>query len=95
MSNIFFNFLFYCSVVRLPASPAAEKKQKQWLNMSPEKRRLSNIRTGLSEKTKRQAKTLEESEKHIHHKFSTALCIHANQHKMKLVKINFVLGVQS
>jgi hypothetical protein len=32
-------------ITRLPASPAAEKKQKQQFNMKAEKRRLSRTRT--------------------------------------------------
>ncbi len=32
-------------ITRLPASPAAEKKQKQQLNMTAEKRRLGRARS--------------------------------------------------
>jgi hypothetical protein len=32
-----FNTMLFCSVVRFCASPAAEKKQKQQLNMTAEK----------------------------------------------------------
>jgi hypothetical protein len=34
-----------CKITRLPASPTAKKKQKQQLNMTAEKRRLSRARS--------------------------------------------------
>ncbi len=34
-----FNTMLFCSVIRFPVSPAAEKKQKQWLKMTAEKKK--------------------------------------------------------
>ncbi len=59
-------FLSFCSVARLPASPTAKKKQKQWLNMSPEKKKAQQDKVRLSKKTKHQAESLEETEQCKH-----------------------------
>jgi hypothetical protein len=55
--------VLFCSVVRLPASPTAEKKQKQQLNMTAEKKKAQQDKNRLSMKTMRQAKSLEETAK--------------------------------
>ncbi len=42
-----FQFLSYCSVARLPISPAAEKKKMQQLKLSPEKKKAEQNKKRL------------------------------------------------
>jgi hypothetical protein len=42
--------VLFCSVVRLPVSPAAEKKQQQGLNMTAEKEKAQQDKNRLSKK---------------------------------------------
>jgi hypothetical protein len=46
-------------ITRLPASPAAEKKQKQQLNMTAEKKKAQQEKILLSMKTMRQAEGID------------------------------------
>ncbi len=48
-----------CKITRLPASPAAEKKQKQQLNMTAKKKMAQQDKTLLSMKTMRQAEGID------------------------------------
>ncbi len=46
------NTTVFCSVVRFPASPAAEKKGKQWLNMTAEKKKAQQDKVAKCKKTR-------------------------------------------
>ncbi len=48
-----------CKITRLPASPAAEKKQKQQLNMTAEIKKVQQDKNLLSKKTMCQAEGIE------------------------------------